>query len=504
MEQWPSTPEQDRAGGVDPSSVAAWARRLVRAIAPSGEEAAGVQRLLLVVSVCFTAFAAGLTLVLLLGDDARPLMLMVLAVVIVTAYGGRWAGLLSVLLSLALSSLLLFDESWAPAGQRLAINLIVLALAAAVVAAVVDGLRNARAIAAERQRLLDEISRSEERLRVAVGALPMFVFNQDRDLRYTWVSTLGPGFSSEQVLGASDEALFPQPDAQRIMAIKRRALDSAQRVREEITVDYGGEMRTFDLTIEPYHANGDVVSGIIGAAFDVTERKRLEEALREANRAKDAFAGHVSHEMRTPLTLIRGNAELLERRSGLLTEHERLAALADIRESTERLDGVIEDLLVLARLNDGQSLQLAPVAIQSILRQSIDEHRRASPRRRIDLTVDGAPPPVHASASALRQVFANLLSNADKYSPAEHPIEVSVREARRQVIVTVRDHGNGFGAADGERLFDEFYRAAETSSVSGHGIGLSVCRRLVEAQGGKIWAQLADGGGAEFLVTLPA
>lgn len=623
-------------------------RKLTAAIAPPGQPLHGVKQIVLVVVACFAAFAVALSLAFSMGNDARPLMLMVLAVVIATVYGGLQAGILATLLGTALSTFLLLDERWVVFGTTQAVNLAVFAVAALVVSSVIDAMRTAQDVAGERQRLLREmaditderqsaltklervlslapvgiaicedsecrylrvndelarilgvpagnigsrsapvsaqpsgfklcregvevppeqlplqvairtgrpvadhgievvrddggsrrvlidaaplldaennirggvaaivdvtarremeemLARSEERFRIAIGALPMFVFNQDRDLRYTWVSRLGPGFSNEEILGQTDEALFAPADAGRLTAIKRRALDTGERTREEITVDYGGEARTFDVTVEPYRDGTGDITGIIGAAFDVTERKRIEEALREANKAKDDFVGHVSHEMKTPITLIKGNAEVLDRRAFLLTDQDRRDALADIAEAADRLEQVIDNLLVLARVTEGHVIEREPMLIEDVVRLSVEDHRRLFPHRQIEILVDGDPAYAFLSASATGQALTNLLSNAEKYSPKEVPIEIRISGDEARTTIAVRDHGDGFSEDEAERLFARFYRSPRTArSASGLGIGLGVCRQLVEAQGGQIAARPATGGGAEFVVSFP-
>jgi signal transduction histidine kinase len=123
--------------------------------------------------------------------------------------------------------------------------------------------------------------------------------------------------------------------------------------------------------------------------------------------------------------------------------------------------------------------------------------------RPVDVQVAPDLAAVAGEPTYLEQVLRNLLSNADKYSPAGLPIDVRVRQANNEIIVSVIDHGPGIEAEERDRIFDRFYRSSNAKTVSGAGIGLTVCKRLVDAQSGRIWASAADEGGLEVSFALP-
>lgn len=356
----------------------------------------------------------------------------------------------------------------------------------------------------DRRKSEQALRDTAERLRVAVSASPMFVFEQDRDLRYTWVNRACDGLSVDQVIGATDESVFSPDEARRVTEIKRGVIETGERAREEVNGTFGDRQYTFDMTVEPRRdASGEVI-GIIGAAFDVTERKLIEDELRRANAAKDEFLSLVSHELKTPITIVMGNAEVLSKRHRILDEETRDEALRDIRDETDRLHRIIDDLLVLARLEGGRSIESEPLLLQRIVRACAERHGRVHVRREVRVHVEGDPGPVEGADTALQQVITNLLSNAEKYSPPDAPIDVFVAARDDAVEVTVCDRGAGIKPEEAERLFDPFYRSASTAEgTSGIGIGLAVCRRLVEAHGGRIWAQPRDGGGSVFGFLLP-
>jgi len=226
--------------------------------------------------------------------------------------------------------------------------------------------------------------------------------------------------------------------------------------------------------------------------------------LRRANEAKDEFLSLVSHELKTPITMILGNAEVLERRMDHLPARERAAALADIKLESERLYRIIENLLALARIDTGQQIESEPIVLRKLIDRVVDRHRRRTTERVFLSKWHGDRDLVSGSADYLEQVLQNLIGNAEKYSPAPHPIEVIGASDGREVTVRVLDRGPGVSPDEIERLFAPFYRSERTSgAAAGVGIGLAVCKRLVEAQGGRLWAAQRAGGGAEFGFALP-
>ena len=266
---------------------------------------------------------------------------------------------------------------------------------------------------------------------------------------------------------------------------------------------------------EPYptplrDADGEMF-GAVNVMVDVTARRRAEdrvrataEQLRVSNAIKDDFLGLVSHELRTPVTTIFGNARLLRDRAGRLSDDERQSMVSDVAGESERLLGIIENLLTLTRIEAGVQLDPEPQVLPHLVRKSIDSYRARHPERTVPLTVEPHYIIVEADRAHLEVIFENLLSNADKYSPAQLPVEVVVRSTDSEAHVIVRDQGIGLDESDADRLFSPFYRSESARArTTGIGLGLTVCRRLAELQGGRMWARRRVGGGSEFGVALP-
>jgi K+-sensing histidine kinase KdpD len=190
----------------------------------------------------------------------------------------------------------------------------------------------------------------------------------------------------------------------------------------------------------------------------------------------------------------------------MLSKEDRTQALEDIAGEGQRLQRIIENLLVLTRSETRNALSLEPILVQRLLPEFLEAFQRRHAARRVILDCSESLPLVMGEAVLLAQTVDNLLTNADKYSPPDEPIEVIAQEASDGgVAIRVRDHGEGLSAKALDRVFDAFYREpGARNKASGMGLGLAVCRRVVEAQGGKIWAETRPEGGCDFVFTVPA
>ena len=251
--------------------------------------------------------------------------------------------------------------------------------------------------------------------------------------------------------------------------------------------------------------------GAVNVLVDITERRRAEdnlrataEALAASSSVKDDFLGLVSHELRTPVTTIFGNASLLRDRGERLSAEDRSAMVSDIAVDAERLLGIVENLLLLTRVTSGSQVELEPQVLNHVIRRAVRSYRSRHPERHITLRTVPDQAIVEADAGYLETLLENLISNADKYSPPGAPIEVRVMRRGDAVEVIVRDRGIGITEDEIHKLFTPFYRGeAARMNNNGVGIGLAVCRRLVETLGGTMAARPRRGGGSEFSFTLP-
>ncbi|MGI8550390.1 MAG: ATP-binding protein, partial [Dehalococcoidia bacterium] len=228
--------------------------------------------------------------------------------------------------------------------------------------------------------------------------------------------------------------------------------------------------------------------------------------LKELDRLKDNFINTISHELRTPTTTIRGGALTLLRRGESLDDSTKRQLLRDMSEEAERLHILVEDLLTLSRAQAGMQLTTEPVIPHRFVNRMILELGGRVGDHTLTVDVPADLPMVEADLFCLEQVFRNLLENAVKFSPRGQRIELAARAGDGEVIFSVLDRGSGIPAKDLDRVFEPFYRTEEVihAAVQGTGLGLAVCRRLVEMQGGHIWAETRAGGGTVFRFTVPS
>jgi signal transduction histidine kinase len=229
----------------------------------------------------------------------------------------------------------------------------------------------------------------------------------------------------------------------------------------------------------------------------------MAEARERASHAKDEFLGLVSHELKTPITTVLGNAAILRDRGDRLDAEMRQTALDDIGESARRLSSIIDNLLALARMDRGAELESEPLAIQRMAQAAAETELRRAPGRRVLVRGDATLLAL-GGETYVEQVLQNLIGNAIKYSAADASVEVFVEQDGDRAVVRVCDRGRGIDESEREAVFQPFYRSARTAAFAeGVGIGLSVCKRLTEAMGGTIWCSERPGGGCEFGCTLP-
>ncbi len=227
-------------------------------------------------------------------------------------------------------------------------------------------------------------------------------------------------------------------------------------------------------------------------------------AFRQGQSLREAFLSLLSHELRTPVTTIYGGASVLGRPKGALADDVRQEILADVAAEADRLYRLVEDLLVLARFDEGISLGEEPNLLQRLVPPVVAQEQDRWPHVRFEVIADPDVPTVSGDETAIVQVVRNLVANAAKYSPAGTRVEVRLETAGGGARVRVLDEGSGIREQEADHLFDPFYRSPATAAMaSGAGIGLYVCRRLVDAMGGRIWGMPRAGIGSEFGFELP-
>ena len=231
-------------------------------------------------------------------------------------------------------------------------------------------------------------------------------------------------------------------------------------------------------------------------AFDITERK-------DADRFREQYVGLVSHDLRSPLNGILLNAQVLKRAAKKRGLEEELSGLDHIVASATRMNALIEDLLETTRLESGKiELHLETIALDTWVEDVVQRTTSPATRARVAVHTNGSVRAL-ADRARLERVIENLLSNALKYAGAEAAVDVDVRRAESEAIVSVTDDGKGITASDLPHVFDRFFRGAHPPADKGLGLGLYNARLIIEAHGGRIWAESPPDRGAEFHFALP-
>ncbi len=365
------------------------------------------------------------------------------------------------------------------------------------------------------KRVQDELEAARGRYAAAGEAVPFGIWSSDANGRYTDVSD-----SYLEMLGCTLEELTAEKWIENLAPDRREAAlsDWHACVRTRADWNYEHEFLGADGAWHVVLSRGRPVydserrfCGYAGINLDITDLKRMQrelastvEELRQASQVKDELLGLVSHELRTPLTTIFGNAQALRRHGDKIDGDTRSMALQDIEDDAVRLQRLIENMLVLARLEGSADLSPEPVLLQRLLPRLAIDLQRKGLRIGLNLGIPDTLPPASAQPGYIEQTVANLVSNAVKYSTPGATVELRAQSNDGYVAIFVEDRGSGITPEEADRVFAPFFRSQRTADqASGIGLGLAVCKRLVEAQGGRIWAAPRDGGGTTIAFTLP-
>jgi len=278
------------------------------------------------------------------------------------------------------------------------------------------------------------------------------------------------------------------------------------------------------LSLRPLDAIGATAAAIAGGelsrrierADDKTEVGRLGASLnamlaqieaafkaREASEQKlRRFVADASHELRTPLAAVRAYAELFTR--GAASRPDDLArSMTGISRESERMTLLVDDLLLLARLDEGRPLEREPVALDEVVHEAVETARTLDPDRPLELELE--PAAVIGDRERLRQIVDNLLANVREHTAPLTPVRVSIERVNGSARVTVADRGAGMTAEQATHVFERFYRtdASRTRASGGVGLGLSIVAAVAEAHGGSVAVDSAAGQGASFHIDLP-
>ncbi len=348
------------------------------------------------------------------------------------------------------------------------------------------------------------------------------------------------GYTADEMQGRPLSELFGGSEAAQVefrWLVEGVRQEGFVRGHETTCWDATGQQITVELTAT--HLTDEMGQELAIAVIlrDVTERKRREEEIRRLNaslreqvaertrelakkvdelaranteleqldRIRSEFVSLVSHQLRAPLMNMYGAVSRIETSCPAMTVTcARMLPL--VNQQVERLDHLVRDVLNMTRLESGTLvLELEPISILPIVQQVVEQVGARITQRPFRLPTKPGLPLVFADRDQVAEVLVNLLDNADKYSPLGQEVVIDVRADQTEVTLSVRDFGPGLSLADLERVFEKFHRidSSDSQAVYGYGLGLYICRRLVEAQGGRVWAENHPTGGTIFSFALP-
>jgi PAS domain S-box-containing protein len=300
------------------------------------------------------------------------------------------------------------------------------------------------------------------------------------------------GIPAEAVLGRPIKDVIPGSEA----LAQAVVVKSAPAVGPAATIPVEIEGRELWLSV----TGVGFAEGTVYAFRDLTEEHRLEEL-------KADFIATVSHELRTPIAAVHGAVKTLEREDVDFTDDLRRRILAVISDQSERLVELVNDILLTSQVESGKLVFADELVDVSGVAGGVIEAARMHAPADVSLELIAPPSlsPVATDSDKLRQVLANLVSNAVKYSFGSGRVDVRLEQRGKQVRIAVHDQGVGIPEPEQQRIFEKFYRLHPnmTRGVGGTGLGLYICRELVRRMGGSIWVESSEGVGSTFFVELP-
>jgi PAS domain S-box-containing protein len=475
--------------------------------------------------------------------DKSPFLLSIVAVTIAVWYGGLGPGLLSTALAgLGIAFLLFFPPAGLQASDGL-LHLSAFILAAFLITSLNEvRLRRQDAIRRFNETLERKVSertmalnaknqalqQSEGRLRLLVDSVNDYAIfmldTEGRVISWNRGAERIKGYRAEEILGRhfsifyrpEDIAAGKTEEELRIAAERGRYEDEGWRVRKDGTVFWAS------VVVSAVRDEDGRLRGFAKVTQDMTERKKAEEALRQSeevlrrqagelsrsNADLERFAYVASHDLQEPLRMVASYVQLLARRYKGKLDADADAFIGYAVDGVQRMQRLIKDLLAYARLGAGGKVFRA-TDCETVFSHALANLQDAIGKSRAALTHDPLPT-VMADETQMVQLFQNLIGNALKFHGNERPsIHVSAtrrmrpEEMRGEWIFSVQDNGIGIEPQYRERIFEIFERLHDAGSYSGTGIGLALCRKIVEGHGGRIWVESAAGAGAIFYFTIP-
>jgi len=351
------------------------------------------------------------------------------------------------------------------------------------------------AVAIENARLYEQTEEERGRLTAILTSTADAVIASDAQQR---ILLINPAAAQTFHLSVREQVGRPFQEAfshAGLRTLFERAIQSGRPITEELALE---EHATLYVSISPVQGLGGQTLGHVAVMQDIT-------TLKELDRMKSEFVSTVSHDLKTPLTAIRGFADLVPM-TGPVSEQQQ-EFLGRIKEITGEMAALINDLLDIGKIEAGIEMEQVPCDLGSLASEVIADLDPRAREKTLTVTLEAASPlpPVTGDPARLKQVLMNLVGNAVKYTPAGGHVRVRIAPADSRLVATVQDDGIGISPRDQKQLFQKFYRvrSEQTAHIEGTGLGLAIARSIVERHGGRIWVESELGRGSTFAFSLP-
>lgn len=348
---------------------------------------------------------------------------------------------------------------------------------------------------------IDERERAIAKLESLLATSPIGIAFLDRDLRYVRINEALAainGKAPEEHIGRSIHEVHPQM-CSGLAPLLQGVLESGNAVRD-LEIDH--DQRSFLANYFPVRSLQGRIIGVGGMIFDITERRRIEDELRLAIRTREDVLAVVSHDLRSPLSTIALTASVLDMQLG--SDPRVRNHVAVIHRSAQRMRHMIDDLIDSASIREGRlSLQIKSEPVDAIMAEALDLQEAIAAERGIQIErayVTGIN--IRCDRLRILQVFGNLVGNSLKFCPANGSVIVTSRRVGDEIEFSVKDNGPGISPDVLPSLFEP-YRMPPSQAQAGSGLGLYICKGIIERHGGRIWAGTTAEHGTTMYFTLP-
>ncbi len=373
--------------------------------------------------------------------------------------------------------------------------------------------------AAGRRTAEREVREQEDRFRTLANAIPQLAWMADAQGDIRWYNQRWydyTGTTLEQVQGWGWRVVQHPEHEARVVAGIKRSFETGEPWEDTFPLRAAdGTYRWFLSRALPMRRDDGTITGWFGTNTDITAQKRVEDerelllareqqartAAEQATRAREEVLAVLAHDLRDPMQTIFVAASVL----GIQVPEENRRHVAIIQRATQSMQRLVTDLLDVARIDSGTfSVRKARVDLAALLQDVLELYEPQALAHDVVLgsDIDSEVAPVEADPDRLRQVLSNLISNALKFTPAKGNIVVRVANREGGVEMSVKDSGPGIAEEDLTQIFERFWQL-NRASRTGAGLGLAICKGIVEAHGGRVWAESKPGRGSTFYVYIP-